>query len=160
MKQKIALAVLVTLLLLLLSSCSTMMRGMMKNRMFDHYRSPLSVEQAHEELVAQFDTAEHWTLIDTQDNARIYAEHGDLRPFREIHVCSPATAVRIMQDPDTSYMAAMIPLQIAVYQAADGGSDISVMNTAMMRRMFKDDIVKDEIAAARSELLEILATVE
>lgn len=150
---------LVLAVLLTTNGCSTMMRGMMKNRMFEHYDSPLPVESAYRELVERFDRADHWTLIDTQNNAEIYGDYGELRPFREIHVCSPATAVRIMQNDETSYMAAMIPLQIAVYESASVGTSIAVMNTEMMSRMFTDNTVKYEILAARDELLEIISAV-
>lgn len=44
----------ILLLLVLFSGCSTMMRGMMKNRMFEHYRSPLTADRAFDVLVSHF----------------------------------------------------------------------------------------------------------
>lgn len=157
--KKILKTALLAALLLSMTSCSTMMRTMMEKKMFRHYISSLDFDSTYEAIHQGIVESEYWTLLDEVDNDERYAPYADIGPYQILMVCVPSTAVKILENEDTKFMGAMIPLKFCLYELEDGTVKISLMNVEMMGRMFKDKSVQAEIKAAVAEMETIIAQV-
>jgi uncharacterized protein (DUF302 family) len=142
------------------TSCSNMMRNMMKNKMMVHYSSQYDFNTTVDTLKNAFDASSIWVILEEKNNAKIYEEEGNIGNYIELHLCHPATAYKIITNDETQYMAAMIPLQLCIYEDSENEVKISVMDTKMMAKMFKDDEVKQTVEKASMEMKSILERIE
>ena len=140
----------------ILGSCSSMMTGMMKNKMFKHYQSNLDFEATYDHMYKNIDNSENWTIISTYDNKERYSSEGELLNYKVIQICHPETAYKILIDDETKYMGGMIPLKLCIYEKNSGGVFMSFMNTEMMSDMFDDESISSTILECSEELIEYI----
>jgi uncharacterized protein (DUF302 family) len=53
-----------------------------------------------------------------------------------VELCNPDGAVRILSEDGNKRLAAMLPVQLAVYETHSGDVRVSGMNLGLMSRMF------------------------
>jgi uncharacterized protein (DUF302 family) len=150
----------VLILALSISSCSSMMSKMMKNKMFKHYTSKYSFNETVNKLEKSIKESPDWELLEVKSNTETYKNEGELPNYTELHICLPPVAYQIISNDKTQFMAAMIPLQLCIYETSEKEVKISVMNTNMMSKMFRDKNVKESIKKSSEALKELLESVE
>ena len=152
--------ILILLVLISLSSCSSMMQTMMNKKMFKHYNSQYDFNTTVDTLKNAFNSSSIWVILEEKDNAETYKDNGDIGNYIELHLCHPPSAFKILSDDKTQFMAAMIPLQMCIYENSQKEVKISVMNVKMMSKMFKDRDIKQNVKDAASEMFSILNRIE
>lgn len=135
-----------------LASCSSMMKGMMKNKMFKHYESKIDFDETYSKMKKYFEDSEYWVILGEYDNIERYGEYGRLQPYKVIEACSPKPAVKILNDDENKHFGAFIPMKVLVYEKSDGKTYVSHMNTGMMGDMFDDEFVVEHITKASREM--------
>ncbi len=143
-----------------LSSCSSMMQTMMKTKMLKHYDSQYDFDSTVDTLRNAFNSSPIWVILEEKDNTETYKDNGEINNYVELHLCHPPSAYKIITDDKTQYMAAMIPLQMCIYENSEKDVKISVMNVKMMSKMFKDKEVKGNVKQASEEMFAILDRIE
>ncbi len=82
----------------------------------------------------------------------------DVLPVAVIELCKPEHAGKLLVNDDNRIISSLMPCRVAVYQASDGRVIISRMNTALMSKLFSQDVA-DVMAAASSDTEKIFAEV-
>ena len=128
--------------------------------MFKHYNSQYDFNTTVDTLKNAFNSSSIWVILEEKDNAETYKDNGDIGNYIELHLCHPPSAFKILSDDKTQFMAAMIPLQMCIYENSQKEVKISVMNVKMMSKMFKDRDIKQNVKDAASEMFSILDRIE
>jgi uncharacterized protein (DUF302 family) len=108
-----------------------------KRLMFFEYASGLGFEET---VAAVTEAAEGqgWHVLGVNDLQTTYQEagHPDMTKVQTVELCNPDGAVRILSEDGNKRLAAMLPVQLAVYETHSGDVRVSGMNLGLMSRMF------------------------
>ena len=113
------------------------MRERAKRLMFFEHASGLGFEETVE-AVTEAAEGQGWHVLRVNDLQRTYQEagHPDMTKVQTVELCNPDGAVRILSEDGNKRLAAMLPIQLAVYETHSGDVRVSGMNLGLMSRMF------------------------
>tara|TARA_B100000315_G_scaffold255414_1_gene298685 strand:- start:25 stop:429 length:405 start_codon:yes stop_codon:yes gene_type:complete len=79
-----------------------------------------------------------WHVPDIRDLQKVYQEagHKDMTKLKTIALCKPHGAYKILNYDKNKRLAAMMPIQLAVYERKNGEVYVSGMNIGFMGKMF------------------------
>ncbi len=79
-----------------------------------------------------------WHVPDIRDLQKVYqkAGHKDMTKIKAIALCKPHGAYKILSYDKNKRLAAMMPIQLAVYEKKNGKVYVSGMNIGFMGKMF------------------------
>ena len=114
-----------------------------KRLMFFEHASSRSFEETVETVTAAA-KEQGWHVLGVNDLQRTYQEagHPEMTKVQTVELCNPDGAVRILDEDGNKRLAAMLPIQIAVYETHSGDVRVSGMNLGLMSRMFGGVIEK------------------
>jgi uncharacterized protein (DUF302 family) len=124
----------------------------MANMMFKEFKSKYGFEETLVKL-GEAVMENNWHVPHILDLQNIYKEHGLKKPKRvsAIAICRPQAAVKILNVDKNKKMAAMMPMQLAVYERKKDEVYISVYNIGFMGKMF-GGVVNKEMSKANKDL--------
>ncbi len=108
-----------------------------KRAMFFEHTSSLGFDETVE-AVTESAERQGWHVLGVIDLQRIYQEagHPDMTKVRTVQLCQPEGAVRILGEDGNKRLAALLPIQLAVYETHSGDVRVSGLNLGLMGRMF------------------------
>jgi uncharacterized protein (DUF302 family) len=124
----------------------------MANMMFKEFKSKYGFEETLVKL-SEAVMDNNWHVPHILDLQNIYKEHGlkQARRVSAIAICRPQAAVKILNVDKNKKMAAMMPMQLAVYERKKDEVFISVYNIGFMGKMF-GGVVNKEMSKANKDL--------
>ena len=129
--------------------------GLAANVMFKEHRSKYSYEETLVKLgeaLLENDFKTPYIL----DHRKVQAEIGNKKMYKlsVIALCSPREAKQILKLEGNRRMAAMMPMNIAVYEGKDGKCYFSVFNIGLMSKMFGPYVSK-QMGSANKALAKV-----
>lgn len=109
----------------------------MMEKMFFEKKSKLSFEETFE-LLGKAASKNNWDVLHTLDLQKIYqdAGHKDMTKCKTIAICRPHSAYQILEVDKNKRMAALMPIQLAIYEDKKGDVYISAISLGFMGKMF------------------------
>lgn len=117
--------------------------SIMGNIMFFEKKSELSFDDTVNK-VSEAAKKNGWHVPDIRNLQEVYhkAGHKDMTKIKAITICKPHGAYKILSYDKNKRLAAMMPMQLAVYERKNGDVYVSGMNIGFMGKMFGGVITK------------------
>lgn len=111
--------------------------SIMGNIMFFEKKSELSFDDTVNK-VSEAAKKNGWHVPDIRNLQEVYhkAGHKDMTKIKAITICKPHGAYKILSYDKNKRLAAMMPMQLAVYERKNGDVYVSGMNIGFMGKMF------------------------
>ena len=121
--------------------------------LFKEIAVPYSLDKTVSLITSRINKQEGWhvtTVIDQQKEIMDYGGE-DVGRVKIIKFCNAKLSAKMLDKDESKFMAAKMPLSIAVYEKSDGRVTIGLMNGYMMARLFStrregaimEQVVKD-----------------
>ncbi len=105
---------------------------------FKEVSVPHDFDKTVEMLQSRINKQEGWHVTDVIDQQKEVLENGgaDVGKVKIIKFCNGKLSGEMLADDGSKFMAAKMPLSIAVYEKSDGRVTIGLMNGYVMARLF------------------------
>jgi len=128
---------------------------------FKEVSIPYDFEKTVRVLQTRINKQEGWHVTDVIDQQKEVLDNGgqDVGKVKIIKFCNGKLSGVMLGDDSSKFMAAKMPLSIAVYEKNDGRVTISLMNGYMMARLFagtKEGEIMEEVVKDIEEILNFL----
>ena len=120
---------------------------------FKEISVPYDFEKTIRVITTRINKQEGWHVTDVIDQQKEIIDNGgqDVGKVKIIKFCNAKLSGIMLEDDSSKFMAAKMPLSIAVYEKSDGRVTIGLMNGYIMARLFAgtregeimENVVKD-----------------
>ena len=128
---------------------------------FKEVSVPYDFDKTVRVLQTRINKQEGWHVTDIIDQQKEVLEHGgeDVGKVKIIKFCNGKLSGVMLGDDSSKFMAAKMPLSIAVYEKSDGRVTIGLMNGYIMARLFagtREGEIMEEVVKDMEEILNFL----
>ncbi len=128
---------------------------------FKEVSVPYDFDKTVKILQARINKQEGWHVTDTIDQQKEVLENGgeDVGQVKIIKFCNGKLSGEMLGEDESKFMAAKMPLSIAVYEKSDGRVTIGLMNGYIMARLFsgtRESVIMEKVVKDIEEILSFL----
>ena len=128
---------------------------------FKEVSVPYDFDKTVRVLQTRINKQEGWHVTDTIDQQKEVLEHGgeDVGKVKIIKFCNGKLSGVMLGNDGSKFMAAKMPLSMAVYEKSDGRVAIGLMNGYIMARLFsgtREGKIMEEVVKDMEEILSFL----
>ena len=128
---------------------------------FKEVSVPYDFDKTVRVIQERINKQEGWHVTDTIDQQKEVLENGgeDVGKVKIIKFCNGKLSGEMLSEDASKYMAAKMPLSIAVYEKSDGRVTIGLMNGYIMARLFsgtKESVIMEKVVKDVEEILGFL----
>ena len=128
---------------------------------FKEVSVPYDFDKTVRVLETRINKQEGWHVTDVIDQQKGVLDNGgqDVGKVKIIKFCNGKLSGVMLGDDSSKFMAAKMPLSIAVYEKSDGRVTIGLMNGYIMARLFagtKEGEIMEEVVKDMEEILNFL----
>ncbi len=128
---------------------------------FKEVSVPYDFDKTVRVIQARINKQEGWHVTDTIDQQKEVLEYGgeDVGQVKIIKFCNGKLSGEMLSEDDSKFMAAKMPLSIAVYEKSDGRVTIGLMNGYIMARLFsgtRESVIMEKVVKDVEEILGFL----
>ena len=128
---------------------------------FKEVSVPYDFDKTVRVLQTRINKQEGWHVTDTIDQQKEVLEHGgeDVGKVKIIKFCNGKLSGVMLGNDGSNFMAAKMPLSMAVYEKSDGRVAIGLMNGYIMARLFsgtREGKIMEEVVKDMEEILSFL----
>jgi len=112
-------------------------------------------------LQTRINNQEGWHVTDVIDQQKEVLDNGgeDVGKVKIIKFCNGKLSGIMLNDDGSKFMAAKMPLSIAVYEKSDGRVTIGLMNGYIMARLFagtREGVIMEDVVTDMEEIMNFL----
>lgn len=128
---------------------------------FKEVSVPYGFDKTVEVISARINKQDGWHVTDVIDQQKEVLEYGgeDVGKVKIIKFCNGKLSGVMLAEDQSKFMAAKMPLSIAVYEKSDGRVVIGLMNGYIMARLFsgtREAEIMEEVVKDMEEILGFL----
>lgn len=128
---------------------------------FKEVSVPYDFDKTVRVLQTRINKQEGWHVTDTIDQQKEVLDHGgeDVGKVKIIKFCNGKLSGVMLGNDGSKFMAAKMPLSMAVYEKSDGRVTIGLMNGYIMARLFsgtEEGKIMEEVVKDMEEILSFL----
>ncbi len=128
---------------------------------FKEVSVPYDFDKTVKLISTRINKQDGWHVTDIIDQQKEVLEHGgeDVGKVKIIKFCNGKLSGEMLVDDHSKFMAAKMPLSIAVYEKSDGRVVIGLMNGYIMARLFsgtREGEIMEEVVKDIEEILGFL----
>ena len=128
---------------------------------FKEVSVPYDFDKTVRVIEERINKQEGWHVTDTIDQQKELLKYGgeDVGKVKIIKFCNAKLSGEMLSEDASKFMAAKMPLSIAVYEKSDGRVAISLMNGYIMARLFsgtRESVIMEKVVKDVGEILGFL----